>query len=686
MVTTITTTSTTTTLLLLPVLVLGLAVLLDGGHARRQGHTATAGRLEGKHGGTEGEAREGREKYEARKTGKRTIEGGRIGVRSAEKGADREWGGRNGTEGEETHNNKNNNNNNNNNDKSNSNMISEVHQNTSNIVLLPDQQRGREVMAGSLVTWTEAEDRLTSLVHFLVSSSPGRQVVLLHDTSSLPDVRGVAERWWRGWGSLSVYLYSQRPGWVKEALEVGQQGTREGVRKVVVICSTLHTLHILRQVRDNTLESVRLRWFVVVLRGEVDVPGVLDTAREGTQLVLAVRQGLGIYRLYSTFLDVDNTLTLLNAGKWVWKSRAPSGQMSTPIHSSLVTPLHPPYSRLDGRKLVTSVVNNWPFFNLTLGADGSLRPHSGIDVSLLNTMAQHLNFTYSVVVPEDGQWGMKLDNGTVTGMVGMVASHRAQLAINEITINDMREDVVDFTFPYYLESTVIVTQAPAARSRAFAVLSPFTLRVWMLVVASTLAVGPALACLSRARNRLLKTQVTSVHPLWHLSFNAFRSLLNQSSPRVPDEWPLRMVVYSWSLFCITIYAMYAGTLTAELARPAHEAPINSLVDLLKAIHTRGYKITLVEGTSVESILKEAESGIYWKLWDTFNTQTDFVNSTRTGVLTGPYAYLNAQLGSEMQAERLGRQRFHIGRENFYPQSYGIACTTGSPLTAVLERM
>ncbi|KAK3891552.1 hypothetical protein Pcinc_004552 [Petrolisthes cinctipes] len=482
MVTTIATT-TTTTLLLLPVLVLDLAVLLDGGHAGRQGHTATAGRLEEKHGGT-GEGREGREKNEASTTGKRTIEGGRIGVKSAQEKADREWGGRNA------------------------------------------------------------------------------------------DVRGVAEGWWRGWGSLSVYLYSQRPGWVKEALEVGQQGKREGVRKVVVVCSALHILHILRQVRDNTLESVRLRWYVV-LRGEVDVPGVLDAVREGTQVALAVRQGLGIYRLYSTFLEVDNTLT------------------------------------------------------------------------------------YSVVVPEDGQWGKVLDNGTVTGMIGMVASHRAQLAINEITINDMREDVVDFTFPYYLESTVIVTQAPAARNRAFAVLLPFTLRVWMLVVASTLTVGPALACISRARNRLLKTQVTSVHPLSHLSFNAFRSLLNQSSPRVPDEWPLRMVVYSWSLFCITIYAMYAGTLTAELARPAHVAPINSLVDLLRAIHTRGYKMGLVEGTSVEGMLK---------------------------VLTGPYAFLIAQLGSEMLAERLGRQRFHMGREHFYPQSYGIVCTTGSPLTAVLERI
>ncbi|KAK4318684.1 hypothetical protein Pmani_010312 [Petrolisthes manimaculis] len=135
--------------------------------------------------------------------------------------------------------------------------------------------------------------------------------------------------------------------------------------------------------------------------------------------------------------------------------------------------------------------------------------------------------------------------------------------------------------------------------------------------------------------------------------------------------------------------MYAGTLTAELARPAHEAPINSLLDLLRAIHTRGYKMILAEGTSVEGIFKEAESGIYWKLADNFDTRTEYVNTVRAGlskVLTGPYAYLNGQLSSEMLAEKLGRQRFHISREKFYPQSYGIACTTRSPLTAVLERM
>lgn len=37
-------------------------------------------------------------------------------------------------------------------------------------------------------------------------------------------------------------------------------------------------------------------------------------------------------------------------------------------------------------------------------------------------------------VPTDKQWGVALEDGTVTGMVGEVAARRAHLAINELTI------------------------------------------------------------------------------------------------------------------------------------------------------------------------------------------------------------------------------------------------------------
>lgn len=45
-----------------------------------------------------------------------------------------------------------------------------------------------------------------------------------------------------------------------------------------------------------------------------------------------------------------------------------------------------------------------------------------------------INSSYYPLEPADTQWGEVFENGTVTGMIGMVHARRAYFAINEITI------------------------------------------------------------------------------------------------------------------------------------------------------------------------------------------------------------------------------------------------------------
>ena len=47
-------------------------------------------------------------------------------------------------------------------------------------------------------------------------------------------------------------------------------------------------------------------------------------------------------------------------------------------------------------------------------------------------------------------------------------------ALNCAVLLGLRETVVDFSYPYYIESTNIVTRAPGPMSQALAVFSPFT--------------------------------------------------------------------------------------------------------------------------------------------------------------------------------------------------------------------
>ncbi|KAA0183283.1 Ionotropic receptor 212, partial [Hyalella azteca] len=48
------------------------------------------------------------------------------------------------------------------------------------------------------------------------------------------------------------------------------------------------------------------------------------------------------------------------------------------------------------------------------------------------------------------------------------------------------------------------------------------------------------------------------------------------------------------------------------------------------------------------------------------------------VLTSRTAYIDSTLALEVRASMRGRQKFHLGREKFFAQSYTIACTKGAP--------
>lgn len=50
------------------------------------------------------------------------------------------------------------------------------------------------------------------------------------------------------------------------------------------------------------------------------------------------------------------------------------------------------------------------------------------------------------------------------------------------------------------------------------------------------------------------------------------------------------------------------------------------------------------------------------------------------------AFLSGYVASETNAIKQGRERYHLARDTFNPQGYGIACHTGAPYTPRLNLM
>ncbi|KAK3894724.1 hypothetical protein Pcinc_001535 [Petrolisthes cinctipes] len=118
--------------------------------------------------------------------------------------------------------------------------------------------------------------------------------------------------------------------------------------------------------------------------------------------------------------------------------------------------------------------------------------------------------------------------------------------------------------------------------------------------------------------------------LQELIFNMYRSLVVQSNRLPTVNWPLRLVIAAWYLYCYYIYALYSGTLTAVLAIPAYERPLDTLSEILEATK-QGLIPVIIRGSSFHYLFKTATSGIYYDLGQHITGDMNYVDDPPSGI-------------------------------------------------------
>ncbi|GIY11041.1 lig_chan-Glu_bd domain-containing protein [Caerostris extrusa] len=104
----------------------------------------------------------------------------------------------------------------------------------------------------------------------------------------------------------------------------------------------------------------------------------------------------------------------------------------------------------------------------------------GIEGKFLEILASKLNFQYEIISPEDGKWGSLMENGTWSGIIGMVARGEADMGLTYLAIMEDRSKFVDFSTPYYSFGRTFVTDKPGISPKYAVFLYPFSLDVWIL--------------------------------------------------------------------------------------------------------------------------------------------------------------------------------------------------------------
>ncbi|KAK3885212.1 hypothetical protein Pcinc_010556 [Petrolisthes cinctipes] len=102
----------------------------------------------------------------------------------------------------------------------------------------------------------------------------------------------------------------------------------------------------------------------------------------------------------------------------------------------------------------------------------------GIEIRLLQILAEALNFHLTIMNPSDGRkWGQPMENGTWTGMTGDLTQRRAHMAVANYFIHIHILEVVDMTVAYDMEFGCFITPLPEPLPQWVALIYPFSLPV-----------------------------------------------------------------------------------------------------------------------------------------------------------------------------------------------------------------
>jgi len=123
---------------------------------------------------------------------------------------------------------------------------------------------------------------------------------------------------------------------------------------------------------------------------------------------------------------------------------------------------------------------------------------NGIDYHLIKTLGQYLNFSFEFV-HSGWAWG-KIVNGSWNGMIGKIIDSSANMALGALSSNSEREQVVDFTIPYYYSDITFFTRVTKFSSinAKTLLIDPFSNDVWLSLILSVILSSIALRCLNQS--------------------------------------------------------------------------------------------------------------------------------------------------------------------------------------------
>ncbi|CAF4310601.1 unnamed protein product, partial [Rotaria sordida] len=172
-----------------------------------------------------------------------------------------------------------------------------------------------------------------------------------------------------------------------------------------------------------------------------------------------------------------------------------------------------------------------------------------------------------------------ISNRTYTSLGELVENCVYDIIVGDITVTAVRREKVGFSQGIFENSLRIVMQkTPYTQIDLLAFLRPFTLNLWLLILATTMLTGILICFLERQENRELRKQ--SIINLWAMTvWYTFGNLIGFGADFEIKTASGRLLTAGLYLLCLVLVASYTANLALDLTISKSKNIISGIDDI-----------------------------------------------------------------------------------------------------------
>ncbi|KAL1491040.1 hypothetical protein ABEB36_011696 [Hypothenemus hampei] len=312
----------------------------------------------------------------------------------------------------------------------------------------------------------------------------------------------------------------------------------------------------------------------------------------------------------------------------------------------------------------------------------------GYCMDLLKELAKKINFTYSLALSPDGQFGNYALRNTSgkkewNGLIGELVAEKADMIVAPLTINPERAEFIEFSKPFKYQGITILEKKPSRSSTLVSFLQPFSNTLWILVMVSVHVVALVLYLLDRfspfGRFKLANTDGTEEDAL-NLSsaiWFAWGVLLNSGiGEGTPRSFSARVLGMVWAGFAMIIVASYTANLAAFLVLERPKTKLTGINDARLRNTMENLTCATVKGSAVDMYFRrQVELSNMYRTMEAnnYDTAERAINDVKAGNLM---AFIWDS--SRLEFEAAQDCELVTAGELFGRSGYGIGLQKGSP--------